>query len=88
MSRPEISWTWGTEGEIVWAELEVLSDMDPESVIIKYSETGEDFLEKGVYKRDWRWTVPGPYFDFFILNIIIFYIFYTINRGFSVQKIF
>ena len=57
--RPEISWTWGTEGDIVWAELNILSDMAPQSVMIKYSETGEDFLEKGVYKRDWRWTVPG-----------------------------
>ena len=52
--------------------------MDPESVIIKYSETGEDFLEKGVYKRDWRWTVPGPYFDFFYIEH--YYILYILDN--------
>ena len=45
--------------ERIWAELVIESDLKPKSVFVKYSETPEDNVISGLYRRDFRWTVPN-----------------------------
>ena len=57
--RPKIEWKSGFSEDTIWGELTIKSDLKPKSVNIKYSETVEDHLVDGLYRRDFRYTVPN-----------------------------
>ena len=57
--RPKMRWDWGISNDTIWAELEILSDLKPISVSIKYAETDSDNVIPELYRRDFRWTVPN-----------------------------
>ena len=53
--RPQITWRHGYRGDNVWAELIILSGLKPTSVRIRYSETGEDNVVKGLYRKGFKY---------------------------------